>query len=184
MDEIDHVVQSLLDVLFLVQLVTGFEDGLDGLGATAGAGAANACRTASVVCAQFSPLKVEDRCGHSSTERLLEHVCRGHDRGGCVASLQAVDDGFAFGLNLFAEMEECVLAFQPHRVLVRASDAAPDLAFGWPECERGLKLFFVKQGFPPRGKGRLPVCLRIFLEVLGSQTLFVPEAWSTQRGEI
>src|SRR6185436_8965987 len=132
-DEKLHVVHRLLDVVFLRDFLALLEDRLDNLRASACASAMNAIATASMMRAEFLAGHVEYRLAHLPAQRRFQDIDRSGDGNGRALSLQKIDERFAFGRHLLAQVKEGVVSVEPRRVIVRARDSSPDCSFGFPK---------------------------------------------------
>src|SRR5689334_8546634 len=140
--EESHVAQRFLDVILFSEFLPGFEDGLNSFRASAGAGAMDSIATASMMRAQFAASGIEDRITHLPAQSFFDDIRgRGNGKRGALA-FEEIDQGFAFGRNLLAQVIKGLLSVEPGWIIVRARYTAPDGSFGFTEVEGGLYVAF------------------------------------------
>ena len=118
LDKIDHVVQGPFDIFFFRDLFARFKDRLNDFRAAAGAGAMNPRATPAMMGAQFSTGNVEYGIGHRPAQRRLEDIDRCRDGRWCILSVQEINQRFALGRDLLAQMIEGVIAVEPDGIVV------------------------------------------------------------------
>src|SRR5205823_14476004 len=111
-------------------LFARFEDRLDGFRTATGAGAMNPRAAPAMMGAQFSTGNVEDGIGHWPAQRRLEDIDRCRDGRWCILSVQEINQRFALGRDLLAQMIVRVIAVEPDGIVIRTGHAPPDLSFG------------------------------------------------------
>ena len=102
----------------------------------------NAVTTTAMMGAQFSTGDVEDRIAHLPAQRRLQDIDGCGNGDGRILPLQEVNERFAFGRHLLAEVQERVVPLEPGRIVVGTRHAAPNLPFRFPESERGPDVGF------------------------------------------
>ena len=183
-DEILHVVQGFLDVILPGEFFALLKDRLNGFRASASAGAMHSIATSSMVRAQLATGNVEHRITHRPAQRRLHDIDRRPDEQRGVLRFQEVDERFAFGRHLLAQVKESVIAIEPDRIVIRTGHSTPDLSFGFSERKGGFHLRFIQLGFPSRREGPFPIDPHVLLQVGRARGFFVPDAGSCQRSQI
>ena len=134
-DEEDHVIHCLDDVLFSLYFFARFEDGLNGLRASAGASPTDTRGPAPMVGPQLTARRIEYCLAHLSAQRCFHDIDGSGDREGGVLPFQKINDGFPFRRNSLARAIESASFAKPDGVGVRTHDAAPDsLLLGVFKC--------------------------------------------------
>ena len=118
LDKIDHVVQGPFDIFLFRDLFARFKYRLDRFRAATGAGAMNPRAASAMMGAQLSTGNVEDGIGRWPAQRRLQDIDRRRDGEGCILSVQEIDERFALGRNLLAQVIERVIAVEPDGIIV------------------------------------------------------------------
>ena len=124
-DEIDHVIHRARNVILLTNLFPLLKDLLDGFGAAASAGTANALTAPPVVGVELPAGQIENRSGRLPAKRSLEDIHWSANGDGGVLCLQKIDERVPLGRHFLAQVIAGGFAIEPDRVGVRAGHAAP-----------------------------------------------------------